>query len=862
MSRWNRASTSNPPLLPFDQCIAKTDDKRPGLSVREHSRIVAAVATAMIQRLPTCWRGAARANPAALAALHDVGKVSPGFQKYIHNERLREIAPALANWSADGFESDHAWIGAGAVRRVLEDEVAAKILAAHHGRWPALPPRHDRDGKFGGESWAQERERLIRTLTDEFGAPANLPDDLAWQYALAGLVCAADWIGSDEDFFPPAGLPPDANHAARAAQAVEACGWLPLELVSDLSFRDAFEFEPNPIQQAFLDAVQGPGLYVLEAPMGAGKTEAALYAAYRLMLSGANRGFYFALPTRVTSDKIHERVEPFLGKVCRNFRSARLAHGRAWLQAFERGGGALAPGEEWFRPRKRALLHPFGVGTVDQALLGVLRVKHHFMRLFGLAGKVVILDEVHSYDVYTGVLLDTLIEHLLTLGCTVIVLSATLTRARRAVLTGEPPATENADAPYPLITARAGGRVAATPARAPSRQDYAVRMEDWDDAAVAAQAVAWAREGRCVLCIANTVAKSQRWFDAVAAAMREGEFDLGLLHAKFVPIHRDAREEEWIGKLGKDAKNRPAGCVLVATQVLEQSVDIDADALITQLAPTDMLLQRMGRVWRHQRKERPCDAAEVVVVAGPADAADTREELLAALGGKSCCVYAPYVLWRTWRVWAARSRVVTPDDVRPLLEQTYAEPDAPEPELILELRRLLEERSEKLRGLALAAQANVGGLNRMKDDESAATRYSDLPTADVLLVRQVDSTGREATVQLLHDESKPLTLRADQPNAWASAKLFQCLLSVPQYVIKRIGLPEPRWWLRKHMPPNTPVWEWDEVSGRLTQDGQPTGYVYDSVRGLRRLADGAAAAPLPYDEYEEFDPFDKFHGDW
>lgn len=272
------------------------------------------------------------------------------------------------------------------------------------------------------------------------------------------------------------------------------------------------------MQSALVETVTGPGLYVLEAPMGQGKTEAALYAAYRLMTEGHNYGFYFALPTRLTSNRIHKRVNCFLSKVIEGDAQTRLIHAQSWIRELERGGEELRPGQSWFHPRKRALLMPFGVGTVDQALLSVLRTRHNFLRSFGLAGKVVILDEVHSYDVYTGTLLDVLVRSLLDLGCTVIVLSATLTHERRAALFGR---IIPKDDSYPLITA--GDRevpIRTISAPPPPAKEVRVTFYQGDIVEIARQVVERARSGQCVLWIANTVGTSQKYYRMVTKDAR------------------------------------------------------------------------------------------------------------------------------------------------------------------------------------------------------------------------------------------------------------------------------------------------------------------------------------------------------
>ena len=343
--------------MPWCDCHAKsTKGGSPGQSVHEHCSDVAEVARALVDELASPVSGLLGSNPVAVAATHDIGKVSPGFQLKYFRESVREHLPQLAAHSLENYATGHAAISEAAVNAHLSSEARGTrlgaVLGAHHGR--RAEPGRDDHGVYGGATWAAERQALIRRLSEEFG---SLDDNqLLDPHVLAGFVCVADWIGSDERFFPAAGLGPRVDRAALARQAVGECGWQPPRLVSDLTFEQVFGFAPRPLQRDFVDAVDGPGVYVLEAPMGSGKTEAALYAAYRLISRKANSGLYFALPTRLTSDKIHERVRDFLSKIAEGDVDVRLAHGDAWLRAFQSGGGELAPGQGWFgRPNVRCL---------------------------------------------------------------------------------------------------------------------------------------------------------------------------------------------------------------------------------------------------------------------------------------------------------------------------------------------------------------------------------------------------------------------------------------------------------------------------------------------------------------------------
>lgn len=854
----------------FCECAAKSVDggNRPGISVVEHCRNVAAVAQALLQHLPAPLCAQLREPAVSAAALHDVGKVSPGFQLKYFRPLVSELAPNLATQALSCFETDHARVGASAVWRHLgnpfECPSAVQVIASHHGSIREDPVACDTKEIFGGSAWSHERAKLIEELETEYGRVAS--DSLApvIRNCVAGLVTVADWLGSDETFFPACGLPTDTTPSQAASEAVETCGLRNPRIRPGLGFKEIFGYEPYSLQTAFADSATGPGLFILEAPMGMGKTEAALFAAYRLMCDGHNSGLFFGLPTRLTSDRIHERVGAFLQRICLDGQSAKLAHGTAWLtnHRFNLDRSTLRSCEAWFNSRKRALLHPFVVGTIDQALMSVLRVKHHFVRTFALAGKVVILDEVHSYDSYTGTIMDAMAKELVELGCTVIILSATLTQARRAVFFSNS-ATAPESKGYPQISFEIDTRVQAFPHIQPSARDYTVRMADWASSQVAADGIAKARSGHCTLLIANSVARAQEWYDAVSAERHGNEFAIGLLHSKFPAFRRAELEKQWMRMLGKPGNDcmRPNGCILVATQVVEQSVDIDADFLITELCPTDMLLQRMGRQWRHDRDMRPCTMPETVIVTGNPDAAESADDLIEAFGTVNSKVYSPYVLWRSHQVWRQRTTVKLPGDIRDLLESTYAEAPSESP-AVCELRMSFEAKRDDLQQKAQANLANVGGMPTKDDHEGIATRYSDLPTTQVVLATRIDSTGHQAEIELLN--GKTVHVDAFQPDIRATKALYKNLVTVATYHLEKTRAVRTPQYLARHFFEPTPVLVWDSSTGELSMDGKTTVLQYRHELGILRARSHAESeTPRRYhSDYDEYDVFDKTQFDW
>jgi CRISPR-associated endonuclease/helicase Cas3 len=257
-----------------------------------------------------------------------------------------------------------------------------------------------------------------------------------------------------------------------------------------------------------------------------------------------------------------------------------------------------------------------------------------------------------------------------------------------------------------------------------------------------------AEQGQCVLWIRNTVDDAQETYRALKSMSYQGGPEIALLHSRFPFFRREQLEATWMERLGKDAGNRPNGCVLVSTQVAEQSVDIDADLLITDFAPTDMLLQRMGRLWRHKRDRPATWKPEVWIRSLPLNDNQlrraTQKELREALG-KSARVYAPYVLLRSLQQWRSRVAITLPTDIRAILEATYAEPAA-DPEVWRQLHDELEQQKRNLAAHALSA-TNIWVQPALQDEEGVQTRFSTYPMAHLLLARSIESVDAH-TVQL------------------------------------------------------------------------------------------------------------------
>lgn len=742
-----------PEVRSFLECPAKTFGQTSGRvvagrSVIEHCQIVGEVARRLINRYPRGMGGALFPPGAEMvAASHDIGKVSPCFYEKLRRacssdaggpQPLARVNPDLERkWGGHAGVSEVAARGLGAPLYVPE------ILGQHHGFSPPIAGLRADDECFGGAIWQEERAALVAELKIRLRADWPQVASVPQARLLAGLTSVADWIGSGSFFEDPA-----QPWQERIEPALDDAGFIRPDCRADLSFQQVFGFVPRPAQQQLIDAVSGPGVYVLEAPMGLGKTEAALYVAYRRLVAGQACGIYFALPTQLTSNKIYERFREFLQGVlapdCRH--RSLLLHGKAWLLDTEMGEEGR-PGGAWFNHAKRGLLAPFAVGTIDQALMAAMNVKHGFVRAFGLAGKVVILDEVHTYDAYTSTLLNALVELLRELHCTVIILSATLNRERRQQLLGAAVSNEA----YPLISAAPRHQ----PVRewpVPSGPSHAVSMRLLDDPQAAlTEALERASRGQQVLWIENTVIEAQERYLDLGARAAELGIDCGLLHSRFTADDRQRIEHRWVGLFGKSGwqERTRQGRILVGTQILEQSLDIDADFLVSRFAPTDMLLQRLGRLWRHAGTPRePAARCEAWVLAPDLQQAIARP--LSAFGS-SAHVYSPYVLCRSLEVWQEMDSLCLPQDIRELIEQTYVlrQEDGAMAQWLHELDNGTPRRKGR-KALAQLARVTLAEDGNTLPESQAQTRYSELDSHEVLLLR--------TAVQLPEQKATRLTL--------------------------------------------------------------------------------------------------------
>ena len=802
------------------------------------------------------------------AAMHDLGKASPGFQgksasargtlgRHLSFPRTLRHVPHGTITSATLPEQLESHIGNAEVRRRV-----AIAVGGHHGVFPNPTNQRDAVRYKGGATWEDIRAALFESIAEISLAPGlpspRRPPDPSFYMFLAGLTSVADWIASNDTYYPYEVEHPVEDHLAyskgQAHKALKDLGWTGWRPPSDdADIKDLFPHikETRPLQDeagSLSRMLKGsPALVLIEAPTGEGKTEAAMCLADGWAVGLGQKGCYFALPTMATSDQMFGRVKDYLDKRYHDERvNLMLLHGHAALSAefadlknrpadyYARGvsgdegydgAPAAVVASEWFTYRKRGLLAPFGVGTIDQVLLAVLQTRHVFVRLFGLASKTIVVDEVHAYDAYMTSLLERLLEWLAALGSPVVMLSATLPGARReAMLKAYAKGLGNKDlaipvdvseTQYPRISSTTGAECRAVTFSTSSRSAKSLCLRwvsshldrDGGGFELGRDLQERLSGGGCCAVICNTIGQAQQVYMALKPYFPgqdagDGWPELDLLHARYVFGERRRREERTRLRFGKPEEKvlcedgterpvcRPHRAVLVATQVIEQSLDIDFDLMATEMAPVDLLLQRAGRLHRHQRERPEKLDAPFLWISRPAV-----EGGLPRFGSGTEAIYDLHVLLRSWLALFHRSSIGIPDEVEQVIEQVYDDRQCPDglPEAVrkewIETRHQRETDIEREQSEAddrwIKPPGYTGGIWRVTYDP----REEDDPSLHKAHQALTRLTGETVRVLCLYGTGGRLFIDAEQaqpveanlmPGYDMTRQLLRCSLTLSQ----------------------------------------------------------------------------------
>ncbi len=659
-----------------------------------------------------------------LAFVHDIGKATIIFQ-YTISHNVPELILVLEKSGLkfpeevmrDSIQKTPHGLAGEVILRFLgcPKEIAA-IVGTHHGvpsditdvnkqnlkKTPKDIERKEnyfgdfRDRKFcksNRELLEKEWKRILEeglrqsSLSGVEELPQNL--SLRAQVLLTGLVIVADWLASDMKNFPLTSwketYAENVSSSIRAQKAWERTAFTAMwesrrNQFSDAAFETFFGFAPNHVQQAVVRALESskePGILILEAPMGCGKTEAALAAAEIMAAKRHKNGLFFGLPTQATANGIFPRIKRWCEQQSVNeYHSIQLRHGNAEFneafQEIQRG----FPGDEtdsgvivhqWFCNPKKACLAEFVVATVDHLLMMALKKRHLMLLHLGLSQKVVIVDECHAYDAYMNQYLERALQWLGEYRAPVILLSATLPVERRKALIRaylnleESDLAEMESCAYPLLTWSDGGQIhqQEVPYYGARRK---VRIEKGTREDALAKIRTAAASGGCVGVIVNTVKLAQK----IAGILREStDAEVLLFHARFTYSDRAALEKRVLERTGKDSTpQQRKNLIVVGTQVLEQSLDIDFDFLVTEICPMDLLLQRIGRLQRHVSRDpsRPeaLRSPRCIVITGDKDedSSGTRK------------IYGDWLLEKTLEFMP--DAMTLPDDISRLVQEVYS----------------------------------------------------------------------------------------------------------------------------------------------------------------------------------------------
>jgi len=747
-------------------------------------------------------------------ALHDIGKLSAAFQSLDGKQ--------LARLRREGFLLDPQNIPHAHITQIYLEETLTRVfegrsskvqlfsesLGGHHGRF-AHPDMEIKKGRrrlsAESEEWNALRQAVDALLRNEFlkRDTESLTDAASLStgiMALTGFVILCDWLGSDERYFPPEPNAPlsayfeesrEGAHQATLASGLLASAWSEAPTQTEMLLADLLPL--RSLQLAIDDIpdslLQAPSLTIIEAPTGEGKTEAALALAHRISRRTATDEFYYALPTMATSNQMFERLQAHLQERLRLDTSAKLVHGQAFLIEEDLRAASIRPLENgsdkpeasdsaaWFNSKKRALLAPFGVGTIDQAELAALNVKHAALRMMGLVGKMVIVDEVHAYDTYMTTIVERLLNWLASMNTSVILLSATLPKSRRdrliqaygvKMIVDE----EQANAYPSLLMVSEKGTHQASPR--PWQPHRVIELQELhlgdEQAEEKAQWLFHAVSGGGAVCwITNTVKRAQRVF-SILRKDAPPDVDLELLHSQFPLDERQKREDSLKNKYGRSGNRPPTGKgIVVGTQVLEQSLDLDFDAMVSDLAPIDLLLQRAGRLHRHDR-DRPALHSTPRLWLNFVVTPEGDLQL-----GTDRTIYDEFIMRQTHRTLVKRAQFRLPIDYRGLIEAVYAdEPpsvDDPLHDAWLELQAKQEIASGEARERLLPAPhprdsfAKTAALRvKFEEDENRA----DWVVAKTRLGERTLSViplEREGDLVTLPDTNEKITVQAEASHA-------------------------------------------------------------------------------------------------
>ena len=622
-------------------------------------------------------------------ALHDIGKVHPFFQ--LKSEVLRILPDDVRNLlKENGCDSSHLgfrhekytaivlqriWSKTRFFDNELIDEVIA-VLSDHHqksGASAAIP-------RTQKEEYELMQDYIEELIYQQFGPDLSDYQCNDWSQfceGINGLLILSDWLSSNTSFNPIGSFDIDYNDYFKQSlfaseQAMNSVGFVKSTMPNPTKFGELFGWNCEKLRpmQNLVERISSdsPVITIIEDIPGSGKTESSIYLTSKIANEYQKSGFYFALPTAATSNQMWSRLNDVFGRY--NIPSFRLMHGMAWSVVDSlrddrsKYGSEDEIGENWLHPARKGLLSQFAVGTVDQVMMAVLTIRFRALRMLGLTNKVLIIDEIHAYDAYMSTIIERLLEWCCTLKIPVILLSATLPEKKKKAYIEAYTAKEvdNLSSEYPLVSyVTANGEYYQKACESYKHYEYGIHLlpilNNLDK--TADEALKLISEGGNLCLMMNTVSDAQKIFKLLEEKC-ESDVKLLLYHARFKAMDRAKVEKECLRIYSGSGQERPLKSILVCTQVVEQSLDVDFDILMTQICPIDLLVQRMGREWRH-------NLARPHKMAGPETYILTGDIDKSPMG----LVYDPYIIHQTEEYLKKKISIRIPEDLRDAISFVY-----------------------------------------------------------------------------------------------------------------------------------------------------------------------------------------------
>jgi CRISPR type I-E-associated protein CasA/Cse1/CRISPR type I-E-associated protein CasB/Cse2 len=822
-----------------------------------------------------------------LAGLHDIGKATPNFQRQSarHYKRVAECVPHSGE---DSGAFRHELLSARLVTLLLTEEGwppeaaqwVANVVGSHHGTFPTSaelyrPKRH----VLGPRAYAEAQHFLFNLVTQVSGVNAaevrtHVPG-LGAQMAISGAVVMSDWLASNRDYFPydtaSANDKPSLDEYVKESQKLAKERFHHIAQLGDVwrphagnSAKDVywrrFGIETPRNIQVQVDTVarqvECPGLMVVEAPMGEGKTEAGLAAAEVLADRFGHNGLFYALPTQATTNSFFDRTLEAWADTHERKPTVALVHGTARINeeytdlalgGIGEGAHHALTASSWMRGSKKALLTPVAIGTIDQLLFVGVSARYVQLRHFGLANKVVIIDEVNAYDTYMSKILHRTLHWLGWHSVPVILLSATLPQKQREALlraysgasevavqgTGNPritwvdsPTLEQRQAwvededevlvtrSYPVRTERSSN----------VQIEFAPERANGDLRALIEEELDGIQKGN-ILVLRNTVRRAQDTYTQLIEQFQD--FAVYLAHTRFTAKDRERIDGDLVRRYGPPdrAGERPLRSIVVATQVAEQLLDIDFDLVISDLAPIDLLLQRAGRCHRHQGRPqsvRGALTAPKLIITGYHDTGDGPPGMVSK---RTRHPYEHHLLYRTMAVLThpeRRRTIRVPDDVPTLVESVYAD----------------TELGPKTWQSEMAAARQEAEIHRMELDSEVRTALIEAPDPFQPSLNRVHPFGNDHEIPESEEKAAHmlpvrheagsleviLLRRTTAANAVTVSQTSEGLITVPidrvpsSDLIRTIGdqtIRLPRWQLGAPPPTCPQSWEKTRWANRL-----------------------------------------------